>query len=99
MGRLRTPDIGTTGLSAIVGDLELARALEGAEAGCCRDFCETAAAVHPGQAIRALPCGGGYALFYGPADPLNGVKGVGLGGPVEESQGDAVEGFHRANAS
>jgi ribosomal protein S18 acetylase RimI-like enzyme len=80
-------------------DLDLARALEGAEAAASRAFCQTAAEVHPGQGIRAIPCAGGFGLFYGPADPLNAVKGVGLNGPVDDREWEELEDFFRSNQS
>ncbi len=67
----------------IVPDLELARALEGAEAETCRAFCETAARLYPKAGMRAIRCGGGVGAFYGPSDPLNAVKGVALNGAVD----------------
>ena len=38
-------------------------------------------------------------MFYGSGDPFNGVKGVGLNGPVEIVDWDRVESFHREWAS
>ena len=72
-------------------DAALSRELEGAEAQCSLAFCEAAAGVYPGKTIHAIACSGGYGLHYGPADPLNAVKGVGLNGPVDLAVWDAVE--------
>ena len=69
----------------------MSRELEGAEAATSRAFCETAAKMYPGTEVRAIPCGGGVGLHYGPADPLNAVKGVGLNGPVAEEDWNALE--------
>ena len=80
-------------------DRSLAQALEGAEAAACRMFCETAAAVHPGKGIRCISCGGGFGLFYGPGDPLNAVKGVGLNGPVEMGEWEVLEEQFRSSGS
>jgi len=80
-------------------DLELARRLEGAEGACSRAFCETAASLYPKNGILAISCGGGAGLFYGPGDPLNAVKGVGLNGPVDQSEWDALEERYRSTAS
>ncbi|MBL8764873.1 MAG: GNAT family N-acetyltransferase [Phycisphaerae bacterium] len=82
-----------------IPDLELARRLEGAEAASARAFCDAAAGVHPGRGIRSIACGGGFGLFYGPGDPLNAVKGVGLNGPVGGHDWDAMEGFFRGHES
>jgi GNAT superfamily N-acetyltransferase len=80
-------------------DLDLARALEGAETETCRAFCEAAARVHPELVIRVMPCAGGVCTLYGPGDPLNAVKGVGLNGPVDPGEWDEVESLFRRNAS
>src|SRR5262249_47706011 len=80
-------------------DLALARALEGAEAACCFEVCQTAARQNPGKPIRAIPCAGGFALIYGPADPLNAVKGPGLEGSVDPQAWAQVEEIHRSLAS
>lgn len=74
-------------------DLDLARALEGAEAAACGALCLAAAEVHPGQGIRAIASGGGFGLFYGRADPLNAVKGVGLAGAVDLDEWSELERF------
>lgn len=66
-------------------DASLAAAFEGAEAEICRAFCNAAAATHPGQGIRTMDAAGGLGLFYGPSDPLNGVKGVGFGAEFDRS--------------
>ncbi|MBL9000035.1 MAG: GNAT family N-acetyltransferase [Phycisphaerae bacterium] len=55
--------------------------------------------LHPHLPIRSMAVGGGFALFYGSGDPFNGVKGVGLNGPVESVEWDKVESFHRERAS
>jgi ribosomal protein S18 acetylase RimI-like enzyme len=46
-----------------------------------------------------MPCGGGVALHYAPADPLNAVKGAGLAGPVTPAEWDQIESFFRAHNS
>jgi len=76
-------------------DLPLARRLEGAEAASSRAFCEAAADLYPEHPIRVVPCGGGVGLIYGPADPLNAVKGVGLNGPVDPRAWDTLEATFR----
>jgi ribosomal protein S18 acetylase RimI-like enzyme len=82
-----------------VPDLQLARELEGAEAASSRAFCERAAALYPSLPARAMPCAGGVALHYAPSDPLNAVKGAGLGGGVDLREWDEIEGFFRGHGS
>ncbi len=77
--------------SILFPDLAIARLLEGAEAASSLAFCDAAAQVHPEQPIRSIPCVGGFGLIYGPADPLNAVKGAGLNGPVDPREWDALE--------
>ena len=72
-------------------DASLARALESAEAFSSRAFCLAAADLYPDKGIRAVDVGGGVAKFYGPSDPINSVKGVGLNGPVNADEWSAVE--------
>lgn len=80
-------------------DLYLAQALEGAEAATTRAFGEAAAAVYPDKPIRVIACAGGVGLFYGPNDPLNAIKGVGLNGPVDAADWDTLESWFRAHHS
>src|SRR5262245_30391891 len=70
---------------SLCSDAPLAAAFEGAEVVACREFCAAAAEVHPGRGIRTIECAGGIGNFYGPSNPLNAVKGVGLRGSVETS--------------
>ncbi len=80
-------------------DAALSRELEGAEAAASREFCATAAKLYPGSPIRVIDCAGGCGLHYGPADPLNAVKGVGLNGPVPVAEWDALESAFREAGS
>lgn len=80
-------------------DSNIARALEQAEAAASRAFCDAGARLYPDKGLRTLSCAGGSAQFYGPSDPLNAVKGVGLSGPVDVSQWDAVEAHFRETNS
>lgn len=72
-------------------DGAVARLLEGAEAATSRAFCAAARRVYPDREIRDVECAGGVGLFFGPSDPLNAVKGVGLRGAVSAAEWDAVE--------
>jgi ribosomal protein S18 acetylase RimI-like enzyme len=83
-------------------DAALSRDLETAEAESSRAFCEAAATLYPDAPICVYEVGGvggGYGLHYGPSDPLNAVKGVGLNGPVDMGAWDALEHGFRAAGS
>ena len=64
--------------------LELARRLEASDA-------ENARAA----ATEVLEIGGGFAAFAGPESPLTHAIGVGMHGPVTESDIDRIEDFYR----
>lgn len=80
-------------------DAQVSRDLERAEAESSWAFCSAAAAIYPEKPIHGIPCSGGYGLHYGPADPLNAVKGVGLDGPVDIAEWNALENRFRAAGS
>lgn len=75
----------------VVADHALARRLEAAEAQSFRRFALAAQAQHPELNIAISEIGGGVAVRYSPSDPFNGVKGVGLDGPVDPQQWDCAE--------
>jgi hypothetical protein len=74
----------------IFADLDLARCIEAAEAanasGCT--------SIHPEAATLAVA--GGYAVFVGADSPLSHAAGIGLAGPVAESEIDRLEAFFRS---
>lgn len=84
---------------AMFVDGATAALLEGAEAAASRAFCVAAQRVYPSGGIRDVACAGGFGLFYGPSDPLNAVKGVGLHGPVSAEEWDGVEAVFAASGS
>lgn len=71
----------------IFADVALARRLEAAEAAIARACAEG----QPGAAI--LEAGGGIAVFQGAESPLTQAVGLGLNGPVRETDLDAIEAF------
>ena len=77
----------------IFADLQLARRIEAAEAanagGCT--------AIHPEAAT--LEVAGGCAVFVGAESPLSHATGIGLGGPVAESELDRLEAFFRSRGA
>ena len=77
----------------IFADGVLARRIEAAEAAIRRGCTEG----QPGAAV--LEAGGGVALFLGPESPLTRAVGVGLNGPVRESELDRIEAFFRGRGA
>ena len=77
----------------IFADLQLARRIEAAEAanasGCT--------AIHPEAAT--LDVAGGCAVFVGAESPLSHAVGIGLEGPVPESELDRLEAFFRSRGA
>ncbi len=84
MSRLKLPDT--------YCDVSLAAAFEGAEAVACRQFCRAASQLYP--TVRWLDGAGGVANFYAPSDPINGVKGAGMCGPVDPGEWAAIEALY-----
>jgi ribosomal protein S18 acetylase RimI-like enzyme len=86
-------------VAPLFADASLARLLEGAEAAGSRAFCRAAMEEYPNGGMRVVECAGGCGLFYGPSDPLNAVKGVGLNGPVSVEEWDRLEKVFAATRS
>ena len=77
----------------IFADVSLARRVEAAEAaiGC-------ACAEQQAGAVT-LEVGGGTALFLGPESPLTHAIGLGLNGPVRETEIERLEAFFRSRGA
>ena len=73
----------------VFSDLQLARRLEAAEAANARGCTAT----HPEAASTEVA--GGWAVFVGAESPLSHAVGVGLHGPVKESELNRLESFFR----
>jgi hypothetical protein len=71
-------------------DRELARRIEMAEAANARGCT-------PGAVT--LEIGGGVAVFAGPESPLTMVVGIGLFGPLKDSELDTIEAFFRSRGA
>jgi len=84
---VRSPD------SVTFADASLARRLEAAEALNARGC----AAAPAGAAF--LDIAGGCAIFVGAESPLTQAVGLGLGGPVSESEVDSMEVFFRSRGA
>ena len=77
----------------IFADGMLARRIEAAETAIGRGCTEG----QPGAAV--LEAAGGMAMFLGPESPLTRAVGVGLNGPVRESELDRIEAFFRGRGA
>src|SRR5467141_3700014 len=75
--------------------IELARRIERAEI----DFCALAGAQGTYGRVASLDVGGGRALFSRAGSPLNKVLGLGLQGPVSNSELDRLEAFYASRRS
>jgi GNAT superfamily N-acetyltransferase len=73
----------------VFSDLALARRLEAAEAANARGC----TAIHPEAAT--MDVAGGCAVFVGAGSPLSHAVGIGLNGPVAETEVDRLEAFFR----
>jgi len=77
-------------------DLALARRLEGMEAFCCVDTSRTVATLHPEIPTAAEAIAGGWAVFTGIGSPISEARGLGMNGPVTESDMDRLESFYHS---
>ena len=75
--------------------IDLARRIERAEI----DFCALAGAQGTYGRVASLDVGGGRALFSRAGSPLNKVLGLGLHGPVSDSELDRLEAFYTTRHS
>jgi GNAT superfamily N-acetyltransferase len=73
----------------ILAGAALARRIEACEAAIARGCAQG----QPGAAL--IEAAGGIALFQGADSPLTQAVGLGLNGPVRETELDAMEGFFR----
>ena len=83
----------------LFADLELARRLEMTDALAGVEFARAWAQLTDFTGSVALPVAGGHAAFAGVDSPLTQAFGLGLGGPVTDSNLDAMEEFYRRNGS
>lgn len=76
-------------------DQDLARRVEGGWVCLGVENAQALAQIDPTSGATALPVGGGYAIFMGAGSPLSQVIGLGLHGPVAESELEQVESLYR----
>jgi GNAT superfamily N-acetyltransferase len=80
-------------------DLELARKLETTDALAGVEFARAWARLHSYTGEVSLPVAGGHAGFSGADSPVTQAFGLGLNGPVTESDMDRMEEFYRAHGA
>ncbi|MGB8592665.1 MAG: GNAT family N-acetyltransferase [Candidatus Acidiferrales bacterium] len=80
-------------------DIGLARRLEMAEAQAARECSENVVRNHPEMGAATLEIMGGVAAFTGVDSPITQAAGVGLRGPVTDSEVDALEAFFRGRSA
>jgi GNAT superfamily N-acetyltransferase len=74
-------------------DLELARRVEMAEANAGRECAEACRLFHPEHSVAIEEIAGGVAVFAGVDSPITQAIGVGLHGPVNGAEVDALGDF------
>lgn len=75
-------------------DFALARRLEAMEALCCVDTSRTVAKLHPEISTAAECIAGGWAVFTGIGSPISEARGLGMNGPVTETDMGRLESFY-----
>jgi len=80
-------------------DFELARRVEMAEAVAMRSAAEAAQRRQPGAGIAVAEIAGGTAVFAGKDSPITQAIGVGINGPVSDSDLDQLEEFFRSRGA
>lgn len=76
-------------------DSALAYRLEMTSAWRAIEYARAVERLRPGAGAAVEPVAGGYAVYTGPAFPVNRAYGLGLEGPVHPSALGAVERFYR----
>ncbi len=80
-------------------DLALARRIESTDAWVGLESVRIHQQLHPESGATSLPVPGGYALFTGVASPLTQVLGLGMQGPVRETEIEDMEEFFHARGA
>jgi GNAT superfamily N-acetyltransferase len=80
-------------------DLELSRRVEMAEANAGRECAEAYHRMHPEVAVAVEQIAGGIAVFAGADSPVTQAIGVGLNGPVGDSELDAITDFFHSRGA
>jgi GNAT superfamily N-acetyltransferase len=88
-----------TSRSPFVADLQLARRLESTDAWVSILAAQIHAQLHPDSGALAESIAGGDAVFTGVGSPLTQAIGVGMKGPVTESDMETLEAFFEVRGS
>jgi len=83
----------------LFADLELARRLEMTDALAAVEFARAWASRHSYEGEVAIEIAGGWAGFAGIDSPVTQAFGLGLNGPVAETDMDRIEEFYRSKDS
>jgi GNAT superfamily N-acetyltransferase len=78
----------------LFADLATAKRLEDRDATGNAHCVEAYAHLYPNAGARALPVGGGYAVYAGGSSPLTQAIGLGMSGPVAATELDRLERFY-----
>ena len=79
----------------LCSERNLARRMETAEAHAAAEYVRTLARLRPESGAAVLSLAGGAAVYAGPGSPITQAIGLGLDGPVSESDFDRLESFFR----
>jgi GNAT superfamily N-acetyltransferase len=80
-------------------NLELARRVENAEATGCRECAEASQKLHPEFPFAIERIAGGVAVFAGPDSPITQAIGIGINGPVEDSDLNRLGDFFQSRSA
>ena len=96
-----TPQLTTSrsGRRRPFGDIDLARRLESTDALAGVEFARSWARLNSFTGEVFLPVAGGLAAFAGVDSPVTQAFGLGLNGPVTESDMEAMEEFYGTHES
>ncbi len=83
----------------LLADLDLARRLERTDAWVGVESARLYCTMYPETEATAVPVPGGYAVFRGIGSPLTQVLGLGMSGPVTESEMQQLEDFFHHRGS
>jgi hypothetical protein len=89
----------TEKVNILFADFDLARRVEAAEAQASLDWLRAYQRLHPAAGGVAETVAGGHAVFAGISSPVTEVKGLGMNGPVSESDLDRIEDVYRSRGS
>jgi GNAT superfamily N-acetyltransferase len=96
---LHSVAVSKEGLVMMFADLALTRRVEGAWDWIGVENARVQLGLDPQSGATSLSVGGGHAVFLGAGSPLSQAQGLGLCGPVAESEIERMEDFFRWRAT